>query len=155
MGIKFLLLFVVGVVSIIVGCSGTNSSIQTGTLIEPTVKINPNAGSKFGGTTTNKALEIQTNLPFELWDSFELKQFSVSRGSWAASKEEFCVISSTGSQLKADEKVEIVDEARCLNTQYDKGDGSPFRRFPIGLIKIRVISTGQEGWTWSKSVKYD
>ena len=27
-----------------------------------------------GGTTTNKALEIQTNLPFELWDSFELKQ---------------------------------------------------------------------------------
>ena len=27
-----------------------------------------------GVTTTNKALEIQTNLPFELWDSFELKQ---------------------------------------------------------------------------------
>ena len=142
-------------VSIIIGCSSTNSTIGTGTLVEPTVKINPNAGSKFGGTTTNKALEIQTNLPFELWDSFELKQFSVSRGSWAASKEEFCVISSTGSQLAVGEKVEIIQEARCLNTQYDRGDGSPFRRFPIGLIKIRVISTGQEGWTWSKSVKYD
>ena len=142
-------------VSIIIGCSSTNSTIGTGTLVEPTVKINPNAGSKFGGTTTNKALEIQTNLPFELWDSFELKQFSVSRGSWAASKEEFCVISSTGSQLKAGEKVEIVDEARCLNTQYDKGDGSPFRRYPVGLIKIRTISTGQEGWTWTKSVEYD
>ena len=142
-------------VSIIIGCSSTNSTIGTGTLVEPTVKMNSDSGAKFGGGAASKALDIQTNLPFELWASFEMKQFSVSRGSWAASKEEFCVISSTGSQLKAGEKVEIVDEARCLNTQYDRGDGSPFRRFPVGLIKIRVISTGQEGWTWSKSVKYD
>ena len=142
-------------VAIIAGCSGTNSSTQTGTLIEPTVKMNSDSGAKFGGGAASKSLDIQTNLPFELWTSFEIKKFSVSRGSWAASKEEFCVISSTGSQLKAGEKVEIIDEARCLNTQYDKGDGSPFRRFPIGLIKIRVISTGEEGWTWSKSVEYD
>ena len=142
-------------VSIIIGCSSTNSTIGTGTLVEPTVKMNSDSGAKFGGGAASKALDIQTNLPFELWASFEMKQFSVSRGSWAASKEEFCVISSTGSQLAVGEKVEIIQEARCLNTQYDRGDGSPFRRYPVGLIKIRTISTGQEGWTWTKSVEYD
>ena len=142
-------------VSIIIGCSSTNSTIGTGTLIEPTVKINPSAGSRFGGTTTSKAQDFEQDLPLELWDSYEIKQFTVPGSDFDAKKKEFCVISGTGPQITVGEKVEIIDEAKCLNTQYDKGDGSPFRRYPVGLIKIRTISTGQEGWTWTKSVEYD
>ena len=148
----FLILLIISV-SIIVGC-GTNSSTQTGVLKQPSVSMKPQE-EKFGGGGASKLTYIETDLPFELWDSYEIKTFSVAQGSWNAAKQEFCVISATGPQLTVGEKVEIIDEAKCLNTQYDKGDGSPFRRYPVGLIKIRTISTGQEGWTWTKSVEYD
>ena len=56
--------------TIIVGCGGTNSSTQTGTLIEPTVTMNSDSGAKFGGGAASKALDIQTNLPFEFQKEF-------------------------------------------------------------------------------------
>ena len=71
------------------------------------------------------------------------------------STEEFCAIAGKGSELAIGEKVEVIDEARCLRSQYSPGDGTPSRRFPVGLVKIRVISTGLEGWTWTKSVEFE
>lgn len=141
----FLILLIISV-SIIVGC-GTNSSTQTGVLKEPSLSMK---SQEVGDLRV-----IETDLPFELWDSYEIKTFSVSVGSWSAAKQEFCVISATGTQLTSGDKVEIIDEAKCLNTQYSKGDGTAFRRYPVGLIQIRVISTGKEGWTWTKSVEFD
>ena len=67
---------------VFVACESV-SSTQTGTLKQPIVTINPDSGEKFGGGAASKLRDIKTDLPFELWDSYEIKQFSVSRGSWA------------------------------------------------------------------------
>ena len=108
--------------------------------------------SKFGGGAPSKLREFETDLVFELWESFDYRHLSTV---WSSVKEEFCIVSGQGFPLQVGEKVEIIDEARCLRSQYTRGDGTPFRRFPGGLVKIRITSTGQEGWTWTKSVEFE
>lgn len=138
---------------VLIACESA-ASTQTGTLTQPIVMINPDSGVKFGGGGASKLRDIKTDLVFELWNSFEYKTIK-SSAFMNTSSEEFCVISGKGSELTTGEKVEIIDEARCLKSQYYAGNGTPNRRFPVGLVKIRIISTGQEGWTWTKSVEFD
>ena len=138
---------------VFVACESV-SPTQTGTLKQPIVMINPDSGVKFGGGAASKLRDIKTDLAFELWDSFEYKTIK-SSAFMNTSTEEFCAIAGKGSELAIGEKVEVIDEARCLRSQYSPGDGTPSRRFPVGLVKIRVISTGLEGWTWTKSVEFE
>ena len=79
----------------------------------------------------------------------------MSNSGWNNTKIEFCVFEGSGSKLSVGEKVEIIEEARCLNSQYTADDESPNRKYPVGLVKIRVLSTGQTGWTWTSSVNFD
>ena len=70
-------------------------------------------------------------------------------------KEEFCMINeSEGSQLKVGTKVEILDEARCLYVRLSTNDGIP-KPYTISLVQIRLLETGEEGWTWSKAIEFD
>ena len=151
---RMFLVFSVMILCFIVSC-GSTSLIQNGTLKQPIVMINPDKGVKFGGGEASKLRDIKTNLAFELWDSFEYKKIASNQSAWQEGKEEYCVISGKGVELSIGEKVEVIDEARCLKSQFSAGDGTPSRRFPVGLVKIRIISTGQEGWTWTKSVEFE
>ena len=117
--------------------------------------INPDAGVKFGGGAASKLRDIKTDLVFELWDSFEYRKIASNQSAWQEGKEEYCMVTGKGSELSVGEKVEVIDEARCLKSQFSPGDGTPSRRFSVGLVKIRIISTGQEGWTWTKSVEFE
>ena len=140
----------------IIGC-GIATSTQTGYLKQPTANIDPNASDKYtGGNQTDKQRAIQSDLPLELWDSFEYRKMAgMSNSGWNNTKIEFCVFKGPGSKLSVGEKVEIIEEARCLNSHYSADDESPNRKYPVGLVKIRVLSTGQTGWTWTSSVNFD
>ena len=81
--------------------------------------------------------------------AFSKSQIAAGNSYWVTAKSEFCVFEGLGSKLSIGEKVEIIEEARCLNSQYSADDASPNRKYPVGLVKIRVLSTGQTGWTWT------
>ena len=143
-----LLLLTIFLLIVSSACESKISSNQLGILKEPKVTINPDiTSSKFGGGAPSKLREFESDLVFELWESFDYKY--LAGVSFDGVKEEFCIVSGEGVPLQIGQKVEIIDEARCLKSQYTRGDGTPFRRFPAGLIKIRIISTGQEGWVWN------
>ena len=138
----------------IIGC-GIATSTQTGYLKQPTVNINPDTSDKYTGGNVSKQRAIKTDLPLELWNSFEYQKIAAGNSYWVTAKSEFCVFEGPGSKLSVGEKVEIIEEARCLNSQYTADDESPNRKYPFGLVKIRVLSTGQTGWTWTSSVNFD
>lgn len=138
----------------IIGC-GIATSTQTGYLKQPTVNINPDTSDKYTGGNVSKQRAIKTDLPLELWNSFEYQKIAAGNSYWVTAKSEFCVFEGPGSKLSVGEKVEIIEEARCLNSQYTADDESPNRKYPVGLVKIRVLSTGQIGWTWTSSVNFD
>ena len=138
----------------IFGCGNTTST-QTGYLKQPTVNINPDTSDKYTGGNVSKQRAIKTDLPLELWNSFEYQKIAAGNSYWVTAKSEFCVFEGPGSKLSVGEKVEIIEEARCLNSHYSADDESPNRKYPIGLVKIRVLSTGQTGWTWTSSVNFD
>ena len=138
----------------IIGC-GITTSTQTGYLKQPTANINPDTSDKYTGGNVSKQRAIKTDLPLELWNSFEYQKIAAGNSYWVTAKSEFCVFEGPGSKLSVGEKVEIIEEARCLNSQYTADDESPNRKYPVGLVKIRVLSTGQTGWTWTSSVNFD
>ena len=138
----------------IIGC-GIATSTQTGYLKQPTVNINPDTSDKYTGGNVSKQRAIKTDLPLELWNSFEYQKIAAGNSYWVTAKSEFCVFEGSGSKLSVGEKVEIIEEARCLNSHYSADDESPNRKYPVGLVKIRVLSTGQTGWTWTSSVNFD
>ena len=119
------------------------------------MNINPDTSDKYTGGNVSKQRAIKTDLPLELWNSFEYQKIAAGNSYWVTAKSEFCVFEGPGSKLSVGEKVEIIEEARCLNSHYSADDESPNRKYPIGLVKIRVLSTGQTGWTWTSSVNFD
>ena len=62
----------------------------------------------------------------------------------------YLIVKSTGYLPK----VEIIDEARCLYVRLNSNDGLP-RPYTVTLVQIRLIETGEEGWTWSKAIEFD
>ena len=66
--------------------------------------------------------------------------------------QEFCVINETDViPIKIDTKVEFIEDARCVHTYFTSFDGIP-HKYIIGLVKIRIPETSEEGWTWISAV---
>ena len=127
------------------GKSNSGASSETvsmnGVLIQPTIKIGANA------TITKK-------LPLQLWDwSGETRRLTVSAdypGVASGKKPEFCVIEGDGKELSVGAEVVALEEAICTWVLYSKNG---FKKYNVGLKKIRIESTGEEGWTWSSAVQ--
>ncbi len=63
-----------------------------------------------------------------------------------------------GTQLQIGAKVEVLDEARCLYILLKANDGRslPYGNgYSITLNQIRLVETGEVGWTWSRSIEFD
>ena len=139
-------LFIV-MIFLLLGCSGGNgdkgSSVSKGTLKTPVQNLNPNP--------SNSNFDVFVDLPLLLWPSFEYKRIARNHKT----KVEHCLITeSEGVEMKIGTKVEIIDEARCFYVRLNSKDGLP-KPYTITLMKIRLIETGEEGWTWSKAIEPD
>ena len=95
--------------------------------------------------------EAVVKLPLLLWPSFEYTRLAWNHKT----KVEYCLITeSEGVEINIGSKVEVLDEATCLYVLLNSNDGKP-RPYTITIMQIRLIETGEEGWTWSKAIEFD
>ena len=124
----------------------------TGTLKQAVYNLNKAPSNPNSDTGTTGRVDRFVDLPLLLWPSFEYRRIPrvVEKD-----KVEHCLITeSEGAQLKPGTKVEIIDEARCFYVRLNSKDGIP-RSYTTTFAQIRVIETGEEGWTWSKAIEFD
>tara|TARA_B100001750_G_scaffold135042_1_gene107415 strand:+ start:572 stop:1045 length:474 start_codon:yes stop_codon:yes gene_type:complete len=124
----------------------------TGTLKQAVYNLNKAPSNPNSDTGTTGRVDRFVDLPLLLWPSFEYRRIPrvVEKD-----KVEHCLITeSEGAQLQTGTKVEIIDEARCFYVRLNSKDGIP-RSYTTTFAQIRVIETGEEGWTWSKAIEFD
>ena len=80
-----------------------------------------------------------SELPLEIWSTIKLKKLSMKYNS--------CVLDENGNSVEIGTKVLVLEKANCDQVIYNPAE--PPVVFRTGMVKIRVIDTGQEGWTWS------
>ena len=158
---KFLMFFVLSLcIGLNFACSSNDSSESNLPAItkKPIVIVNPTsrlANQDRGGSSRNKALDREVELPMKLWQSFEYQmiKFRGVGGGGGTQQDEFCGGQGEPSELKIGISVTVLEEARCIFSQFQEdGDGSP-KRYSVSLTKIRINDTGEEGWTWIKAIK--
>ena len=138
----------------IVSCASAESGPKfgTGTLKQAVYNLNKAPSNPNSDTGTTGRVDRFVDLPLLLWPSFEYRRIPrvVEKD-----KVEHCLITeSEGAQLQPGTKVEIIDEARCFYVRLNSKDGIP-RSYTTTFAQIRVIETGEEGWTWSKAIEFD
>ena len=146
-------IFLTGIllVSFLVSCGGGSDEVRNGTLESTIITVNPTRGVGFSQTGKYSNLDTKFQLPDLLWPTFEYRMIAAGPRH-AQVKAEFCVIDEVqGVPFTSGEKVEVIEEARCMNIYHMRPGESPVRHV-MGFTKVRVISTGQEGWTFSKVV---
>ena len=95
------------------------------------------------------------DLPVLIWESYGETRIAV-RPVWrGGGKELFCAIQKEeGTEISLDSEIEVIGEASCFYTIM-KSEARPVgNKYFTGLLKIRIKSTGQEGWIWSTAIKY-
>ena len=117
----------------------TSSDSMNSTLIQPTVKLNE--------TITKK-------LPLQLWEwDGEIKRYTVTTAHQSGSgtaKKMHCVIKGEGAPLSIGAEVEEIEEAVCTHVMHDHNG---FKKYAVGLKKIKIKSTGEVGWICASAVR--
>jgi len=146
----FLCIFVFSIIIISAACSGTPKMLK-GEIVEASVISAPQGGFN---VKTKEGQTIERKLPSTLWESFEYDMLNNKYvgGSGGAQREEFCVVYGVGGGMAIGTVVDILEEARCLWVLH-KVDNENSNRYNVSVTKVRSVETGEEGWTWSKSVK--
>ena len=131
----------------IISCSSEQvQSSKSGVLKQPIVQFEK-VNSK--GDTGRSLPPAEAPLMF--WKSFEYKDIS-RPAAVGHTKENFCVIKETeGIPLQEGVAVKLIEDAECFFTHFTSLDGVP-RKYMVGLVKIRITETGEEGWTWTSAV---
>ena len=146
--------FILLIILICLGCSSSATSSKTAVLVEATIITNPTRGAGAvadRGSGPRKELDREVNLPSTIWSDFEYRRIAAGRG-FAQTQAEFCVIEGEGVlTFVAGTKIEILEEARCMNVLHQTKGKSP-AKYVIGLTKVKILDSGVIGWTWSKSV---
>ena len=124
----------------------------TGTLKQAVYNLNKAPSNPNSDTGTTGRVDRFVDLPLLLWPSFEYRR--IPRVVEKDKVEHSLITESEGAQLQPGTKVEIIDEARCFYVRLNSKDGIP-RSYTTTFAQIRVIETGEEGWTWSKAIEFD
>ena len=111
------------------------------------------AASGSGGSL-NKKSAIKVDLPLAIWKEFD-RMLSTGKGGLdqpVQGKEQFCMVHiKDSSPIDSGLEVEVIDEATCNWSRFVGSNGVP-RILEIGLLKIKVKSTGEEGWVFKQAV---
>ena len=78
-------------------------------------------------------------LPLEIWSTVTLKKLSMKWNS--------CVLDENGESIEIGTKVLVLERANCDEVIWNLTEPSVV--FRTGMVKVRVIDTGQEGYIWS------
>ena len=128
---------------ILIGCGENTGDTRLGksaTFVEPILLVK----------TTGYYPKIK--LPLIVWDSFEYQMISDLKGS-VDTKLNYCVVNEVDSKpFKLGTYIEFIEDATCFNTYFTSADKIP-HKYRVGLVKVKLLETGEEVWTWSKSVQ--
>ena len=115
------------------------------TLQEPILIMN--ATQKRGRVSEyNKSFDRTVKLPLKIWPSYTQKFMAI-----AGPRGDTCVLEGEPTTLTPMTDVEILEEASCLYTLFQEEGRAPGQYF-IGITKVRIIDTGEIGWTWNNAI---
>ena len=119
------------------GVAGTKTEMQ-----QPTVQVGP-------------TLNITVKIPAAMWvDGFVENQITVPFGlheDQAYTKVMTCQVQGEGNPIAIGEPIEIIQEETCTHASFTNKSGL-LKHYNVGMFKIRVISTGEEGWVFGASI---
>ena len=118
------------------GVAGTKTEMQ-----QPTVQVGP-------------AQNITVKIPAAMWDSFVENQITVPFGlheDQAYTKVMTCQVKGEGKPVAIGEPIEIIQEETCTHASFTNKNGL-LKHYNVGMFKVRVISTGEEGWIFGASI---
>ena len=118
------------------GVSGTKTEMQ-----QPTVQVGP-------------MMNITVKIPAAMWDSFVENQITVPFGlheDQAYTKVMTCQVKGEGKPITIGEPIEIIQEETCTHASFVNKSGM-LKHYNVGMFKVRVISTGEEGWIFGASI---
>jgi len=155
----FFLTISLGVFSLLNGCGAIESTSESGfTFNQPTLTINKTSDK---GSSANKKADIVRQLPAAMWVEPVQQDRMIPWETLEEKSEEgltrkvpACMLQGDGVPIKIGTKVEVLQESECMYFRLQR-PGNPPVVAPFGLLKIRVISTGEEGWTFRSAVDYD
>ena len=97
----------------------------------------------------------RNDLPQLIFPTFKynVMELPEASGKSRAEKATYCVIrEENGAPLNNGEEIEILTEAICDYIEFFGTNG--YVKFKGKLVKIYILSTGSEGWTWKSSIEY-
>ena len=128
---------------------------MTGTTQKPDLTVQTDKDYEAAGISKNKKAGVKIDLPLTVWKEFEYRMLSTGKGGLdqpVQGKEQFCMVHiKDSSPIDSELEVEVIDEATCNWSRFVGSNGVP-RILEIGLLKIKVKSTGEEGWVFKQAV---
>ena len=95
----------------------------------------------------------KVKLPLIVWDSFKYQMISDLKSARVDTKLNYCVVNEVDSKpFKLSTSIEFIEDATCFNTYFTSADQLP-HKYRVGLVKVRILETGEEVWTWANAVK--
>ena len=101
---------------------------------------------KFTISEYNKSFDRTVKLPLKIWPSYTQKFIAVG-----GPRQDTCVLEGEPTTMTPMTDVEILEEASCLYTLLLEEGMRPGHYF-IGIKKVRIIDTGEIGWTWNSAI---
>ena len=148
---RSLILFLMFLSAFVMFCGGgTETSFKSAVLQLPTAQAANQALSSKEGPD-----QPYYDLPVLLFPSYTEALIRVKPDWRGGGKEDFCSINKAeGSEISLESEVEVIGEATCFYTIIKSEEKPSGDKFFTGLLKIRIKSSGQEGWIWSSAIKY-
>ena len=129
---------------------GTNTAFKSAVLQLPTAQA-----ANFALSSKEGPEQPYYDLPVLLFPSYTESLIRVKPDWRGGGKEDFCSINkSEGSEISLESEIEVIGEAICFYSVIKSEEKPAGDKYFTGLLKIRVIDTGQEGWIWASAIKY-
>jgi len=129
---------------------GTDTSFKSVVLVLPTAQA-----ANFALSSGDGPGQPYLELPLLIFSSYKETRIGVKPEWRGGGKEDFCAIKKEeGSEISLDSEIEVIAEASCFYTIIKTEEKPAGKKFFTGLLKIRIKSSGQEGWIWASAIKY-
>ena len=129
---------------------GTEISFKPAVLVPPTAQAANQALSSKEGPD-----QPYLELPVLIFPSYTETRIAVKPEWRGGGKEDFCAIKKEdGFEISLESEIEVIAEASCFYIIIKSEEKPVGEKFFAGLLKIRIKSSGQEGWIWSSAIKF-
>mgnify|MGYP001056305376 FL=1 len=144
---KFFIIISFILILFIVSCAQAQEKEPVfSTLQEPILIMN--ATQKRGRVSEyNKSFDRTVKLPLKIWPSYTQKFIAVG----SRDRRDTCVLEGESTAITPMTEVEILEEASCIYTLLQEAGRAPGQYF-LGRTKVRIIDTGEIGWTWNNAI---